>query len=237
MNDLISNGASDQTMSSREIAALTGKQHKDVMADIRNMCDQLEIQSAEFSADYIDSRGRAQPCFQLDRYHTEVLVTGYDVKRRAAVIKRWFDLETGQSTPIAYQPKSEASSIILGGLEVAQALGVPTHYAQIESIKEARRVTGVDYSPLLAHAPAQDDIPDSEVMLEPTEMAPHFGLSSGMAMNRELAKAGLQVKDHGKWVPTTAGEAMSYTHSWERNGKSGYNIKWNLEGVRSLLDD
>lgn len=89
------------TMSSKVISELTGKQHKDVMADIRTMCEQLNIQSAEFSADYQDSRGRKQPCFLLDRYHTEVLVTGYDVKRRAAVIKRWYDLESGKSAPLA----------------------------------------------------------------------------------------------------------------------------------------
>lgn len=87
------------TMSSREIAELTGKQHKHVMADIRTMCEQMEIDSADFSAQYKDSTGRTLPCFELDRYHTEVLVTGYDVKRRAAVIKRWYELETGTATP------------------------------------------------------------------------------------------------------------------------------------------
>ena len=45
-----------------------------------------------------DSRGYTNQ-FLLDRYHTEVLITGYDVKRRAAVIKRWFDLESGAATP------------------------------------------------------------------------------------------------------------------------------------------
>ncbi|WP_129141538.1 Rha family transcriptional regulator [Modicisalibacter coralii] len=88
------------TMSSREIADLTGKQHKNVMADIRSMCEQLDISSAEFSAQYQDSTGRSLPCFKLDRYHTEVLVTGYDVKRRAAVIKRWHDLESGSAQPV-----------------------------------------------------------------------------------------------------------------------------------------
>ncbi|MDT8894213.1 phage regulatory protein/antirepressor Ant [Halomonas sp. I1] len=89
------------TMSSREIAELTGKLHKNVMADIRSMCDQLGIDSAEFSAQYRDGSGRILACFELDRYHTEVLVTGYDVKRRAAVIRRWYDLESGNAQPAA----------------------------------------------------------------------------------------------------------------------------------------
>ena len=44
-----------QTMSSREIAELTGKEHKNVLADIRMMLDGLELTSADFSADLPDS--------------------------------------------------------------------------------------------------------------------------------------------------------------------------------------
>jgi len=39
-------------MSSLEIAAMCGKQHRNVMADIKTMLEQLEISSAEFSAQY-----------------------------------------------------------------------------------------------------------------------------------------------------------------------------------------
>lgn len=46
------------TMSSREVADLTGKQHKHVLDDCRKMFDSLKIQSADFSADYQDERGR-----------------------------------------------------------------------------------------------------------------------------------------------------------------------------------
>ena len=53
MNQLI---ASNQlTMSSREIAELTGKQHKDVLFDCRKMFDALNLRSADFSADYKDA--------------------------------------------------------------------------------------------------------------------------------------------------------------------------------------
>lgn len=38
------------TMSSIEIAELTGKQHKHVLTDIRNMLDSLNIGSAVFAA-------------------------------------------------------------------------------------------------------------------------------------------------------------------------------------------
>jgi len=74
------------TMSSREIAELCGKEHKNVMADIRSMCESLNIQSAEFSADYKDDKGRTYPCFNLPKRESLILVSGYDVVTRAKII-------------------------------------------------------------------------------------------------------------------------------------------------------
>ena len=92
------------TMSSREIAELTGKQHKDVIRDIRNMLDQLEIQSAQFCADYKDSKGRMYPCYNLPKRETLILVSGYSVTMRARIIDRWQELEEKQTpaTPKTY---------------------------------------------------------------------------------------------------------------------------------------
>ena len=90
-----------QTMSSREIAELTGKEHKHVIRDIRSMLGKLKDgPTLGHVQDVKDSRGYTSE-FLLDRYHTEVLITGYDVKRRAAVIERWFTLESGKAQPVA----------------------------------------------------------------------------------------------------------------------------------------
>ena len=82
-----------QTMSSVEIADLTGKLHKNVLADIRSMLAELEIDSAEFSAQYKDGTGRSLPCFHLSREMTDTLLTGYSAKMRLAVVRRWRELE------------------------------------------------------------------------------------------------------------------------------------------------
>ena len=89
------------TMTSREIAALTGKQHKDVLYDIRKMLVELEINSADFSAEYKDSTGRTLPAFNLPKRETLILVSGYNVGMRAKIIDRWQELEAQQTkTPV-----------------------------------------------------------------------------------------------------------------------------------------
>ena len=59
MNDL---STIPLTMSTLEIAGLTGKAHAHVLADADKMLDALEIQSAEFgSAQYRDATGKTKP--------------------------------------------------------------------------------------------------------------------------------------------------------------------------------
>lgn len=86
-------------MSSREIAKLTGKQHKHVLDDCRKMFDALNLQSAEFSADYQDERGRTYQEFWLDQDLTLTLMTGYSIPLRHKVAKRWRQLESGEALP------------------------------------------------------------------------------------------------------------------------------------------
>ena len=89
----IVNNRTALTMSSREIAELTGKEHKNVLADIRKMLQDLELTSAVFSANLPDAYGRQQQIFNLNKELTLTLVAGYNVKLRLAIIKRWQELE------------------------------------------------------------------------------------------------------------------------------------------------
>lgn len=78
-------------MDSREIAELTGKRHNNVVRDIRNMYNQLGVLKSEFT--YKDCQNKDRPYFLLDYEDTILLLTGYSVQLRQAVIKRWLYLE------------------------------------------------------------------------------------------------------------------------------------------------
>lgn len=81
-----------QTMSSLEIAELTGKAHAHVMRDIRSMLSDLGGQSS-FGSTYQDAQGKARACFSLPRRECLILVSGYSVELRARIIDRWEELE------------------------------------------------------------------------------------------------------------------------------------------------
>ena len=82
------------TMSSREIAELTGKQHKNVLRDVNVMLESLEKVGSDLSqaVRYTDERGRTSEV-RLDRVLTETLLTGYSIPLRHRVVTRLQDLE------------------------------------------------------------------------------------------------------------------------------------------------
>ncbi|ATA75258.1 Rha family transcriptional regulator [Capnocytophaga sp. H2931] len=96
----------EQTMSSREIARLTGKKHQHVMRDIREIASQLtenhrlsKFGQSDYTfkqQSYINQQGKEMPEYQLNQKEVLLLVSGYNVVLRAAVINRWIELEKQQ---------------------------------------------------------------------------------------------------------------------------------------------
>ena len=84
---------SSMTMSSVEIAAITGKNHADVMRDIRVTMEQAGIDESKFAGVYLGGNGQERPCYHLPRFECDLVVSGYSVKYRMAIIKRWHYLE------------------------------------------------------------------------------------------------------------------------------------------------
>jgi phage regulator Rha-like protein len=123
----IANIANAQTMTSREIAELTGKEISHVHRDIRVMIEQL---GDDPELDHIteDRDGRTYvTCIHLTKNLTYTLVSGYNVKMRKAIIDRWQELEAKQSKPPAVKTiKNPALALIA---QLAQELDA-MHSAQ-----------------------------------------------------------------------------------------------------------
>jgi phage regulator Rha-like protein len=87
-------------MSSLEIAERTGKRHDHVMRDIKKMLNELKIDAPHFWGTYKTEQGNTYDCYNLPKRESLILVSGYNVTMRAAIIDRWQELEqeSAQST-------------------------------------------------------------------------------------------------------------------------------------------
>lgn len=108
MNALTIPGGAVATMTSREIAELTGKEHAHVMRDIRAMLEALKKDASSFGGIYLDAYGREKPCFNLDRELTLTLVSGYDIPLRHRVVTRLAELEAKPAQSLIPQTLPEA---------------------------------------------------------------------------------------------------------------------------------
>ncbi|MGL4673946.1 MAG: phage antirepressor KilAC domain-containing protein [Wohlfahrtiimonas sp.] len=99
MSNLI-NFNNEATMSSREIAELTEKQHQHVKRDILSMFEQLKIDASTFGHIYLDQLNREQTEYLLTKKHVECLITGYNIPLRMKVIDRLHELEANSKVDI-----------------------------------------------------------------------------------------------------------------------------------------
>ncbi len=88
-----------KTMSSREIAELCEKEHRNVKRDSEVMFQGLQLDALNFEHIYLDSMNRQQTEYLLDEELTMTLVTGYNIVLRNRVIKRWKELESQVGLP------------------------------------------------------------------------------------------------------------------------------------------
>lgn len=120
-----------QTMSSLEIAKLTGKEHKNVLADIRKVLAEVDISSTDFSAVYKDQQLIDRPCFNLPFRETNLIVAGYSAQHRLAIIDRWQELESKTTLTLPdFTDPAEAAIAWAAEFKAKQAA-----LAQIESDK------------------------------------------------------------------------------------------------------
>lgn len=84
-----------ETMSSIEIAALVGMNHKDVLRAIRNMEESwAKVAGRNFAlSEYKDSTGRTLPMYELTRTECLYIATKFNDEARAKLILRWEQLE------------------------------------------------------------------------------------------------------------------------------------------------
>ena len=110
-----------ETMSSKEIANVTGKEHSNIMRDIRNILEQLENKGAfnfELSS-YKSEQNKDVPMYLLDKKACLLLASGYDANLRAKIINRWEELESKNLHAFSI-PQTYSQALMLAAKQAEQ---------------------------------------------------------------------------------------------------------------------
>ena len=232
-------------MTSLEIAELVNSRHDSVKRAVDRLASNAVISHPPLVDGIKSANGVIEKHYIFTgtqgKRDSIVVVAQLSPEFTARLVDRWQELEQALIIPQPPQPAvqipttlaSQARSFVEEGMAVAALFGVPVHIAQVESVKLARLNTGVDFSGYLLAAPAQDNIQEDEVMLEPTELGRRLGISRAK-INPLLAELGLQTKVGSDWVPTEKGQNFCFKHQWVSGSKSGYNLKWNVSAISQL---
>ena len=201
----------EQTMTSLEIAELTGKQHKDVMKAIRNMEPAwLKVNGRKFAlVEYQDKKGELRPCYLLTKIECLYIATKFNDEARAKLVLRWQQLELAE--------QERRQQLCLPSPQKILALADEIIGEQLQEMNE----------------PAEDT-------LTATQVAKTFNMTV-WDFNCILRDMGIQYRRNGHWniSDDLAGRDLvrlrthiSYSLKGEKKVK--VYMTWTLDGLRYL---
>lgn len=144
MNQLLTmtkENASILTMSSREIAEITHKEHKNVLRVIRDLIEQNLV--AQIEPLKFEYRNQWFDYYELNKRDTFVVVARLSPEFTAAVVDRWQALENRQK-PTALIPQSFSEALMLAAqLQAEKERNAPKvafvdHYVEVGTSKSFR---------------------------------------------------------------------------------------------------
>ena len=228
-----------ETMTSLEIAEITGKLHKHIMEAIRKMEVAWEkINGSRFRlVEYTDQKGEKRPCYQLTKTECLYIATKFNDEARAKLVLRWEELEKKEQYQV---PQSFAEALMLAAKQQQQ---IEEQQKQLEAnSKEIVELNGAiaEMKPKVTYV---DMILASKETVSTTQIAQDYGYSA-KAFNVLLRNFGIQHKVGGQWILYAKFLPYGYVQSdtiaiTHRNGSAGsvMHTKWTQKGRLFLYDE
>ena len=226
----------EQTMTSLQIAEVTGKQHAHVMRDIRSLLEQ-GVQESNFGLSYnvreLPNRGTKQdPYYVLTKEGCLILASGYNALLREKIIQRWITLEEAERNRQPKVPTTFKEALLLAVAQQEQIEAQQSLIAeQAEAISEMQ--PKVSYCDIILQSP-------STVIV--TQIAQDYGMSA-KAFNKKLHELGIQRKVGRQWVLYSQYISSGYVQSATepmRNSSSGRTYtysRWTQKGRIFLYNE
>lgn len=231
----------NETMTSLEIAEVTGRNHKDVMRSIREMEEAwVKVNGRKFAlVEYKDAKGEMRPCYSLSKTECLYIATKFNDEARAKLILRWEELEIKEASLINV-PTTFAEALRLAA-DQAEKLEAQEKMLEASS-KEIVELSGTiaNMQPKVTYV---DKILSSKETVTTTQIAQDYG-QSAKSFNILLRNFGIQHKVGGQWILYAKylpnGYAQSDTIPIERkDGSSGsvMHTKWTQKGRLFLYEE
>jgi phage antirepressor YoqD-like protein len=123
------------TMTTREIAELTGKEHFHVLRDVRTMLAELGLGEGGYIQMWIHPQnGQAYEMFALPKDLTITLIAGYSTVMRHRIVVRWQELEAAAPVRPPQVPQTMAQALRLAAEQAEQ---IEQQQAQLEAARPA----------------------------------------------------------------------------------------------------
>ena len=232
-----------QTMTSLQIAEVTGKRHSDVLEAIRNMEPAWEkVAQRKFPlGSYKDSNNQSRPCYYLNKRECLYIATKFNDEARAKLILRWEELENAHHKNVLALPD------FTNPAEAARAWA-----EQYESrMLEAKRADEAEQQVLQLAAEVEkmqpkvsyyDMILNNKSTVLVTQIAQDYGMSA-KAFNKTLNELGVQRKVNDQWILYASYLGQGYVQSkpvdiTHNDGSKSvkYNTEWTQKGRLFLYD-
>lgn len=126
-------------MDSRDIARLTGKRHKSVLRDIDKMLPKV-TGTKVCRLMYRDKKGEMRPYYCLPYRELLILLTGYSVELRTAVIDRWAFLERNYRTE-----RQKSVEIRNTFTDELKDRGYSKQYEYIQTTNQMKKPLGINH--------------------------------------------------------------------------------------------
>lgn len=239
-NELIQFIDEEQTMSSVDIARVTGKMHNDVLKAIRAMEPAWEkIAQGKFSlGSYQDANGQQRPCYYLTKRECLYVATKFNDEARAKLIIRWEELERRTVTQLpdftnpAIAARAWAEEYEKRQIESKRADAAEQQVYALSQEIESMQPKVSYYDMVLNNA--------STVLM--TQIAQDYGMSA-KAMNRLLYELRVQHKVGDQWILYAPYLSQGYMHSkaveiTHLDGRKSvkYNSEWTQKGRLFLYE-
>lgn len=190
-----------ETMSSLQIAEVSGKRHTDVLRSIREMEPAwAKINGRKFAlVDYTDAKGEKRPCYQLTKTECLYIATKFNDEARAKLVLRWEELERQAQLETKALPQSYKEALIALVKEI-EANEIAQQKIQILEGETAQQKMAI--AQLALKATYTDAVLQSTSTYTFTQIAHDLGMRSVRVLMDELKSRKMIYRQSDQWQPT-----------------------------------